>query len=479
MGENFSIDVEKLQSAASELDSLITNFNENINTYTANAQVAQEAFSEAKSYDGQKLEPNTTEAVPTMSSGEEDSKTLYEIIEHIAIVTSTDGTSIGKSLLDIATDAKGSTSTGLGTTEDALNQSSRISQLVTEDIPKVIQVYNESKEDIETELAKLDKANELTRQIDGKSNTSANTANNTSTNTADNTSTNTSQNNGSNKGGNNSRRGVEDYYSGGGGGGGSTGGGGGGGGSVPTPQYKKPADTSGTSSSTNRTPSTPASSNTSTNTPTPTNTPRTYTNVSFEKEPQQLVYGPPPSPTQTGNGQPQKPTVTNTTNTDNPTPGASIPTGGTTHFGGGYTGGSYEQPTYEEPANTSGTEIPIEVGTEAIEEASDSINSIIGTAKDYTKIPVSSGPIKSTSGSAAIPVAAGLSTAAAAGIGAKAFLDRNKEDDYEEDYDDDKRKWAGDASTDIDYNDGIEKQETLDDDEFNPNKLINELRNME
>lgn len=93
------------------------------------------------------------------------------------------------------------------------------------------------------------------------------------------------------------------------------------------------------------------------------------------------------------------------------------------------------------------------------------IDDVIATASDYTKIPTSNDPIKTSSssgGSSVIPIAAGLSAAAAAGIGAKAYMDRKRNNDDEEDFISD--EWDGDESTDIEYSDGVAQENYLDDD---------------
>ncbi len=155
-------------------------------------------------------------------------------------------------------------------------------------------------------------------------------------------------------------------------------------------------------------------------------------------------------------------TSNNGTNSDNPTPGATVPTGGTSHTGGGYTGGAYTAD------DTSVTEDPLVDADSIIEpeedDITDSIESIITGGSNFTKLPTSNSAINSgTSGSAVIPVIAGLSAAAAAGIGAKAYMDRkanndNGEDDFETD------EWTGEEDLDMDYNDGVQQEQYLDDD---------------
>ena len=77
----------------------------------------------------------------------------------------------------------------------------------------------------------------------------------------------------------------------------------------------------------------------------------------------------------------------------------------------------------------------------------------------------SNSSIKSgSSGSAVIPVVAGLSAAAAAGIGAKAYMDRKNNNDNDEDEDFETEEWTGEDDLDIDYNDGVTEEQYLDDD---------------
>jgi hypothetical protein len=66
-----------------------------------------------------------------------------------------------------------------------------------------------------------------------------------------------------------------------------------------------------------------------------------------------------------------------------------------------------------------------------------------------------------------IPIAAGLSAAAAAGIGAKAYMDRKKNNDFNDDEDDDfeTEEWSGDdESVNVDYDDSSDTQLDNDDD---------------
>lgn len=199
-----------------------------------------------------------------------------------------------------------------------------------------------------------------------------------------------------------------------------------------------------------------------------------------------------PSMTPTGptpNPEPPKPTPpTDSTTTQTPTPPSnnsntntvitppSNPgTGQTTqHTGGGYSGsGGYRGYT---GGGNSGTEAAASTITETatpstvedvISNSKTSIDDVIKGSK-YTKIPTSSKPITTTSrssGSTVIPVVAGLSAAAAAGIGAKVYMDRKKNNENGE-YDEiDTEEWTGEDSLNLSYDDSSDTEAYLDDDD--------------
>ena len=138
--------------------------------------------------------------------------------------------------------------------------------------------------------------------------------------------------------------------------------------------------------------------------------------------------------------------------------------------------GRYQADGYT-PVDEAQTEnLPIETPEEntiedTISETTTSIDEIIKGNK-YTKIPTSTTPIKKApskgGGSAIIPIAAGLSAAAAAGIGAKAYIDRknNSDNGDEEDFEDD---WSENDSADLDYDDTAENKDSTyltDDDAY-------------
>ncbi len=163
----------------------------------------------------------------------------------------------------------------------------------------------------------------------------------------------------------------------------------------------------------------------------------------------------------------QTPTDTSSTTTFAPTGSSQTYTSGTYHSGGEYSGSDGyntdipEEGIEEEP-------IPVE---DILDDSTTTADDIIRGNK-YTKIPSSPTPLpqsptthKST-GNSIIPIAAGLSAAAAAGLGAKAYMDRKKNDEYDEEEDFDTEEWDEDADNlEIEYNDSSEKEEYLDEDD--------------
>ena len=151
-------------------------------------------------------------------------------------------------------------------------------------------------------------------------------------------------------------------------------------------------------------------------------------------------------------------------------------TGGTNP--GGYTGPSDE--TVDETHTGSGfgedefsgTPFEIDEGFGDEGDEFDSLADIIANGDKLTEIPSSSTPIKAESkggASAVIPIAAGLSAAAAAGIGAKVFMDRknNAENDEDDEFDTD--DWSEDGQIEIDYEESegsIADQYLNDDDDY-------------
>lgn len=235
-------------------------------------------------------------------------------------------------------------------------------------------------------------------------------------------------------------------------------------------QFRDPEYTNAPNTSANNT----ASNTTTPNEATP-NTPNTAANIVFQNNSASNTTTPntPNGATNTTSPNAATPgenivTPPENTNPDNPTPGATVPApsgGGTTHTGGGYTGeAGYTNPDDIPPESTESIIEPDDTEVE-YDDAADSISSIIdGTGSNFSKLPTNNNAIHgSSSGSAVIPVIAGLSAAAAAGIGAKAYMDRkNNNDNGDDDFE--AEEWSGEEDLDIDYNDGVEEEQYLDDD---------------
>ena len=238
---------------------------------------------------------------------------------------------------------------------------------------------------------------------------------------------------------------------------------------------------------------TPTPTPTVTPTPTPTEDPISPTATPTEPEPTPTVTPTPtgeptPTVTPTPTGEPT-PTVTPTAGpSPTATPETPIETTVTTHTGGGstggggggYSGGGGDGYTDYSGGGASAAATVPENTTEGVpeEEVPDDIVGIedeidegldtIVKGDDVSKIPVSNDPIvtKKSSGSSVIPIAAGLSAAAAAGLGAKAYMDhkKNNSDDSSEEFE--SEGWDGDESTDFDYGTSSNQTEYLDDDDY-------------
>jgi len=229
--------------------------------------------------------------------------------------------------------------------------------------------------------------------------------------------------------------------------------------------------------------------------------------------------GTPTQPSDSGTGVDNGPSNTQPTTPTNPSDGSSNnptnpPQSGTTpsdnppndettqHSGGGYTGtGGYTPAPADNGGNNSGgytatdhsgnssggytatsnggryygggtsgetITTPPENIDQSAEEVKSSIDEIVKGSK-YTKIPTATTPIttkKSSGGSAVIPIAAGLSAAAAAGIGAKAYMDKKNADSYDdEDEYNDEEEWTGDEDTIEIAEEDTESDAYLDDDD--------------
>lgn len=136
-------------------------------------------------------------------------------------------------------------------------------------------------------------------------------------------------------------------------------------------------------------------------------------------------------------------------------------TGDGTHSGGGFGDDEFSGKPFE---------IDDEFGLDDGEDL-DSIGDIIASGDNLTKIPESTKPIKSESSgaSAVIPIAAGLSAAAAAGIGAKVFMDKKNNSDNGEDDEFETDDWSDESQIEIDYEDSegsIADQYLNDEDDY-------------
>ena len=157
-----------------------------------------------------------------------------------------------------------------------------------------------------------------------------------------------------------------------------------------------------------------------------------------------------------------------------------VHTGGGYSSSGGYTGtGDYNPDTSTATPNatpsTPGTPETVTPGntSKLTDEELASIKNVIDNSKTHTTtIPKSNTPINSNTksgggGSSVIPIAAGLTAAAAAGLGAKAYLDRKNNNDNGSSDEINTDEWTGDESVDIKYDDSSDNQEeaTLDADD--------------
>lgn len=175
----------------------------------------------------------------------------------------------------------------------------------------------------------------------------------------------------------------------------------------------------------------PGSGGPGTETPKVTTPTVTPPSVSIEVPTQPQVTTPVVEPTYP---QPTQTVVeTPTTVVDTPTGGAPA----SEHFGGGYSA-------------TGGFDGETEPELSDLDAVKTSIDDIIKGNK-YSKIPTSAKPIAKaqagSTGSTVIPLSAGLSAAAAVGLGAKAYLDKKTRSDEEEE--EDIERWQGEGSVDL------------------------------
>ncbi len=145
----------------------------------------------------------------------------------------------------------------------------------------------------------------------------------------------------------------------------------------------------------------------------------------------------------------------------------SIPVNRNTNGNGTSGGGYYWNGSGNGTNNTVTTEAPT-VATEATFD--------IKEGNKY-KLPTSSRPTTPTTqpptsskGNSVIPVLAGLSAAAAAGIGAKAYMDRKKNNDNESEEEFKSEDWSDNNDINIEYQEPVTKEaETLEFDDVNDN----------
>ena len=153
-----------------------------------------------------------------------------------------------------------------------------------------------------------------------------------------------------------------------------------------------------------------------------------------------------------------------------------VHTGGGYSSSSGYTGtGDYNSDTSNATPSTPSTPETMAPGntSKLSDEELTSIKNVIDNSKIHTTtIPKSNTPINSNTksgggGSSVIPISAGLTAAAAAGLGAKAYLDRKNNNDNGSSDEINTDEWTGDESVDIKYDDSSDNQEenTLDADD--------------
>lgn len=136
---------------------------------------------------------------------------------------------------------------------------------------------------------------------------------------------------------------------------------------------------------------------------------------------------------------PQTPQVPSTPQSPQGPSSTTTGSSGTSHSGGGYSNGGYSFGGSTPSTGTTTPQTPADIGGQVTAKGTlaSSINNIASGQNQTIKVPTIDTPISSGSSSnMAIPTAAALSAAAAAGIGTKAYMDyktNNKnEDEYEE-----------------------------------------------
>lgn len=145
----------------------------------------------------------------------------------------------------------------------------------------------------------------------------------------------------------------------------------------------------------------------------------------------------------------------------------SIPVNRNTNGNGTSGGGYYWNGSGNGTNNTVTTEAPT-VATEATFDIKEGNKYKLPTSSRPT-IPTTQ-PTTSSKGNSVIPVLAGLSAAAAAGIGAKAYMDRKKNNDNESEEEFKSEDWSDNNDINIEYQEPVTKEaETLEFDDVNDN----------
>ena len=153
----------------------------------------------------------------------------------------------------------------------------------------------------------------------------------------------------------------------------------------------------------------------------------------------------------------------------------STSSSGTSHSGGGYSEGGFSFAGTTTDANPTGQEAVIDTGDSSVGagKLASSVTSTSSFGNQTIKIPTTPDSIQQSSSGTnmVIPTAAAISTAAAAGIGAKAYMEhkensKNDDEEFSEGEENNgfyTEEWNGnDDDIKIDY--GTEKEQTLDDD---------------
>ena len=231
-------------------------------------------------------------------------------------------------------------------------------------------------------------------------------------------------------------------------------------------QFRKSGDEDSTSSTTappSTTSTTAPPSTTSTTAPPSTSSTTAPPSTSSTTAPSSTTSTTaPPSTTSTPSSS-QTPSSTILTPKNNSN-SEQVHTGGGYSSSGGYTGtGDYNPDTSTATPNatpsTPGTPETVTPGntSKLTDEELASIKNVIDNSKTHTTtIPKSNTPINSNTksgggGSSVIPIAAGLTAAAAAGLGAKAYLDRKNNNDNGSSDEINTDEWTGDDAVDIQY----------------------------